>query len=195
MIMGSTILTPQILYAAYSQGYFPMPDPTTGEIHWYRPDPRAIIPLNSFHLGKSTKKILRKNNFQVTFSHSFTEVMKSCSRPGETWINEEIIEAYSLLHKVGAAQSVEIWENNHLIAGVYGVNFGAAFFAESMFYRVSNFSKIALYYLVEKLKERNFTLLECQFLTDHLRSLGAVEIPDSEYMKLLQQALKKDTYF
>lgn len=182
-------LTPAILIEAYSRGYFPMPEPGTDEVLWYRPDPRAIIPLDQFHVSKSLQRRMNKKDFTVTFNQAFPEVMKRCAEHPETWINDEFISIYTQLHKLGYAHSVEVWQENALVGGTYGVVLGSAFFAESMFHSMRDASKIALFYLVTLLNEKKFTLLECQFLTEHLASLGAIEIPDKDYIELLKQAL------
>ncbi len=182
-------LTPAILIEAYSRGYFPMPEAGTDEILWYRPDPRGIIPLDSFHVSKSLERRLRKKDFVVSFNRSFTQVMQQCAQHPETWINEEFLDVYTQLHKLGYAHSVEVWQDDSLVGGTYGVALGGAFFAESMFHIMRDASKIALFYLVKLLNEKGFSLLECQFLSPHLASLGAIEIPDEEYMKLLNLAL------
>jgi len=175
---------------AYSQGFFPMPEPQTEEIEWYRPDPRAILPLDRFHVSRSLRKVLRDHTFSVTLNQAFIEVIVGCAARSETWINGEFMRAYKELHYLGHAHSVEVWSNNEVVGGVYGVQVGGAFFAESMFSKKDNTSKIALYELTKHLRMQNFTLLEIQFLTPHLASLGAIEIPDSEYSKLLKLAVK-----
>jgi len=193
--MSNFCLSPKLIYVAYTQGYFPMPDPETSKIQWYRPDPRTIIELDDFHISRSLKKIINKNIFKITFNQDFERVIRECANRKETWITPSIIDTYTKLHKLGAAQSVEIWYENKLAGGLYGINFCRAFFAESMFYNVSNSSKIALYALTKRLKARNFTLLECQFMTDHLRSLGASEISDKEYIKRLKSSQDKNILF
>ncbi|MCB9228592.1 MAG: leucyl/phenylalanyl-tRNA--protein transferase [Deltaproteobacteria bacterium] len=182
-------LNPELLYAAYSQGYFPMPDQEGEDILWFRPDPRAIIPLDGFHVSRSLRKTLRKQLFQVTFDQSFQDVMLGCASHPETWISQEFVDVYGQMFAVGLAHSVEIWHRDILVGGTYGVSLGGAFFAESKFHRMTDASKVALYYLVERLKEGGYTLLECQFLTEHLKSLGAVEISDSQYIHQLKEAL------
>jgi leucyl/phenylalanyl-tRNA--protein transferase len=174
---------------AYAQGYFPMPHPDSGEILWFRPDPRAILPLEGFHLSRSLKRSMRKSGFRVTFDTAFREVMESCADRPDTWITEEFFAAYGALFLQGFAHSVEIWMGDRLVGGVYGVTLGGAFFAESKFHRETDASKAALFHLVERLKARGFSLLEVQFLTEHLASLGAVEISDEEYQARLAQAL------
>lgn len=188
-------LNPKILQAAYSQGYFPMPDSETGEILWFRPDPRAIIPLDSMHVSKSLRKVIRKGIFKVSFDTAFEEVMLGCADRSDTWITSDFIRIYSQMFELGKAHSVEIWYQDKLAGGTYGVSLGGAFFAESMFHKVSNASKVAIYALVEHLKQQGFELLECQFLTSHLKSLGAIEITDQEYLSHLGKALKAKPQF
>ena len=190
-----TTLTPDVLYAAYSQGYFPMPD-ETGELLWFRPDPRAIIPLDGFHVSRSLRRSLKQSGFSITYDRAFPQVLSFCGQRQTTWINNEMRQAYETLHQVGHARSLEVWsEEKELVGGVYGVHFGSVFFAESMFYRKTNASKVALYYLVRHLRQQGFTLLECQFMTPHLRSLGAKEISEEEYMELLQTGMRQKANF
>ena len=172
-----------------------MPNELTGEISWYRPDPRAVILLHNFHCSKSLNKIIRKQIFSITFNKAFTEVVKNCGSRKNTWINNEILSAYTRLHYLGNAHSVEVWRDGKIAGGVYGASFGAVFFAESMFYRITNASKIALFFLVQRLIKSGYILLECQFMTDHLRSLGAIEFSDYEYMSLLNKVVNYKVYF
>ncbi|MBM3381853.1 MAG: leucyl/phenylalanyl-tRNA--protein transferase [Betaproteobacteria bacterium] len=183
-------LTPEIVLFAYGQGCFPMPDPSTGNINWYRPDPRAVIPLEGFHVGRTLKRVLSKQNFTIRTNNCFEKVMRACAAREDTWITEDFIRIYGLLNALGFAHSLEVFHNDELVGGVYGVSLGGAFFAESMFHATSNASKVALFYLVEHLKKMNFVLLECQFLTPHLASLGAIEISDHSYMSQLASALE-----
>lgn len=182
-------LSPELVYFAYQKGHFPMPN-TAGEIGWYHPDPRAIIPLDGFHVSRSLAKLIRRKNYEFKMDSDFLQVMEGCAARTETWINAEIKSVYTALHEAGVAHSAEIWSDGELQGGVYGVSIAGAFFAESMFHRASNASKLALYHLVETLRLNGFELLECQFLTDHLASLGAIEISDAEYMGLLAKALR-----
>lgn len=189
-------LTPELLVAAYSQGYFPMANMRTGKVSWYFPDPRAIIPLEKFHRSRSLKKVIESGKFKISYDKDFTSVMKACANRKEgNWISEEFFIVYSKLHEVGKAHSVEVWEGKKLVGGVYGVALGSAFFGESMFHTSTNASKVALHYLVEKLKEGNFELFEVQYLTPHLESLGAIEISAAEYLVSLGRALKKQGNF
>ncbi len=188
--MGVTTLNPHTLIWAYTSGFFPMPDPVTQEILWFRPDPRAIIPLDRFHCSRSLRRKINKSQYEVTINRAFAEVMEGCADRKDTWINGSFIAAYTDLHSMGVAHSLEIWQEGELAGGVYGVALGAAFFAESKFHRKTDASKLALYHLVELLKSSGFILLEVQFLIPHLKSLGAIEIPAAEYQTLLDTALK-----
>lgn len=172
-----------------------MPDPKTNEICWFNPDPRAVIPLNGFHCSKSLKRTLRKVPFEITIDKAFAEVMKGCADRKETWITEEFHRAYNELHQQGYAHSLEVWLEGQLVGGVYGVSLGGAFFAESKFHKVTDASKVALYYLVKTLNKLNFKILEVQFMIPHLKSLGAIEIPAEKYFEELKIALKMPTTF
>lgn len=183
-------LHPNILRLAYAQGYFPMPEPKTGEILWFHPDPRAILPLDKFHVSRSLARSLRKNQFKITVNQAFAEVMQACANRPETWINKDFLSAYQSLHQAGDAHSLEVWEDSQLVGGTYGVSLGGAFFAESMFHLRTDASKIALYHLTQRMRERGMSLLEVQFLTPHLASLGAIEISRQKYLELLRQALR-----
>lgn len=188
--MSTYRLDTTILKTAYANGYFPMPHPETNEICWFNPDPRAIIPLNGFHCSRSLRRKINKKLFNITYNEAFMNVMKGCANREETWITEEFIYAYTKLHKEGFAHSVEVWLNDELVGGVYGVSIGGAFFAESKFHSVTDASKVALYYLVEHLNKASFKLLEVQFMIPHLKSLGAVEIPALNYLSLLKRLCK-----
>lgn len=188
-------LHPDLLCQAYSLGYFPMPDPDTGKIVFLRPDPRAILPLDGFHASRSLRRKLRHGEYRVSFDEAFREVMEGCSEREETWITDEFFDGYGTLHKLGRAHSVEVWHGSDLAGGLYGVSLGGAFFAESKFHRQTDASKVALFHLVDHLKQRGFLLLEVQFQTPHLKSLGVVEIADEDYQALLQRALAVDAVF
>jgi leucyl/phenylalanyl-tRNA---protein transferase len=172
-----------------------MGEPGTGDVHWYNPDPRAVLPLDQFHVSRSLLKTLRRARFRVSFDMAFDDVMKGCAARPETWITNPFFKAYGDLHKLGYAHSIEIWHSGLLAGGLYGVGIRGAFFGESMFYRVTDASKVALYALVERLKEKGFLLLEVQFLTPHLKSLGAVEIEGRRYRQLLDSALEREVEF
>lgn len=170
-----------------------------GEIYWFSPDPRAILPLDRLHTSRSLLRYIHSGKYTVRFDTAFAEVMVACAAPGlgreETWISDEIIEAYIWMHELGFAHSVETWVDDTLVGGLYGVSLRGLFAGESMFSARPNASKVALYYLVKHLRERGFTLLDVQFLTPHLERLGAVEISQAEYRDLLRQALSIDARF
>lgn len=180
------------LLNAYSQGIFPMAD-EDGTIYWYDPDPRAIIPLDTFHVSRSLARTIRRGGFEVRVDTAFRAVIEACAEPAPgrqiTWINPEIIEAYCELHTLGFAHSVETWIEEKLAGGLYGVALGGLFAGESMFSRARDSSKIALVYLVERLRQGGFCLLDTQFMTEHLRRFGASEISRQEYQVRLAQAL------
>jgi leucyl/phenylalanyl-tRNA--protein transferase len=180
------IIDPQFLCNAYCNGYFPMADPVTGDISWYSPDPRTIFDLNEFHIPRSLALTLKKEEFEIQINK---EVMRACAERKETWISETIVQSYLQLYELGLAHSVETWNHGQLVGGLYGVAIRGAFFGESMFTRMRDGSKIALVNLVNRLKERGFTLLDTQYLTPHLGRFGAREIPRSEYMKRLEASL------
>lgn len=191
-------LSPDLLVSAYCQGVFPMAH-DDGEIYWFDPDPRAILPLNSFHVSRSLKRTLKKRPFRLTINHAFDDVITACAasapdRP-KTWINDEIKDAYIALHELGLAHSVEAWQDGQLVGGLYGVAIQGLFAGESMFSLATDSSKITLVCLVNQLRQRRFRLLDIQFMTDHLRRFGAIEIPAWEYRRRLQQALQVDTSF
>ncbi|HJO38140.1 MAG: leucyl/phenylalanyl-tRNA--protein transferase [Vicinamibacterales bacterium] len=185
-----------VVLAAYRSGLFPMPGPS-GAIAWYAPDPRAIIPLDRFHVSRRLARVLRSGRFTVTFDRAFDDVIAGCaSRGADTdWINAEIIESYSALHSAGFAHSVEAWCGDRLVGGLYGVALRGAFFGESMFHHVTDASKAALAVLVERLRARDFQLLDIQWLTPHLARFGGIDVPRDQYLALLEEALKVDTGF
>jgi leucyl/phenylalanyl-tRNA---protein transferase len=185
-------LTTELLLQAYANGYFPMAESRDAkQLYWFYPEKRGIITLDGFHVPSTLAKFLRKNPFTVTVDKAFPEVIRACAeRSDDTWINEEIIALYSALHEQGFAHSVECWENNILVGGLYGVALAGAFFGESMFSRTPNASKVALVHLVKLLKDAGYTLLDTQYVNDHLKQFGVVEIPRAEYLKRLEAALK-----
>jgi leucyl/phenylalanyl-tRNA--protein transferase len=183
-------LTPDLLVRAYASGIFPMADDRDGRIRWYAPDPRAVIPLDAFHIPRSLRQTVRKGVFEVTVNADFPAVIRACAEREETWISAEIERAYTDLHRLGLAHSVETWRAGRLTGGLYGVALGGAFFGESMFSRETDASKVALVALVERLRARGFVLLDTQFLTSHLARFGAVEIPRAEYERWLAAALR-----
>ncbi|MCX6050167.1 MAG: leucyl/phenylalanyl-tRNA--protein transferase [Chloroflexi bacterium] len=185
-------LTPRLLFAAYRQGAFPMGH-DDGEIYWYDPDPRCILPLDTFHVPRSLAQTIRHGGFEVRFNTAFRQVMLACAEPApgreQTWITAEILAAYCQFHELGFAHSVETWVDGQLVGGLYGVAIGGLFAGESMFSHRQDASKIALVYLVERLRTQGFVLHDTQFMTEHLRRFGAIEIPRAEYHRQLQQAL------
>jgi len=189
-------LTPENVLLAYHHGIFPMADERSGDTLWFRPDPRAIIPLDGFHVSRSLARTLRRGTFEVRVDTDFDGVMRGCAdRPEGTWISERFLEVYGALHRAGAAHSVEAWRAGRLVGGTYGLALGGAFMAESMFHRQTDASKVALAALVRRLRERGFVLLDVQYVTPHLESLGAIEITRREYERRLGHALTLDRRF
>jgi leucyl/phenylalanyl-tRNA---protein transferase len=189
-------LTPELVVRAYCAGMFPMAESRRGkEIRWYAPDPRAIMPLECFHVPRSLARTVRRGVFEVRVNADFGGVMRACAEREETWISDDIIEVYGALHRFGLAHSVESWRDGVLAGGLYGVALGGAFFGESMFSRATDASKVALVALVERLRQRNFVLLDTQFITDHLARFGAVEVSRAAYLRRLDQALRLERRF
>ncbi|MBM4113820.1 MAG: leucyl/phenylalanyl-tRNA--protein transferase [Phycisphaerae bacterium] len=195
--MSDRRLEPEALLAFYRAGAFPMGQPGTTRVEFFTCATRAILPLDTFHAPRDAKRALERGVFTVTFDRDFDAVIRGCAEPrtsdAETWITAPIIEAYSRLHRCGHAHSVETWRDQRLVGGLYGVSIGAAFFGESMFSRLddggSNASSAALSALVERLRERGFTLFDCQYLNDHTRRLGAIEISERDYLARLADAV------
>ena len=184
------MIDPDLLLRAYAIGVFPMADARDAEeVFWVEPKRRAVLPLDGFRLSRSLRKTLRSGTFTVTRDRAFAEVVRRCANREETWINGEIEESYRLLNLRGHAHSIECWQEGVLVGGLYGVNLGAAFFGESMFSSARDASKVALAWLVARLNVGGYRLLDCQFMTEHLRSLGAVEISQEDYLMLLAEAL------
>ncbi|MEO5972714.1 MAG: leucyl/phenylalanyl-tRNA--protein transferase [Sphingomicrobium sp.] len=183
-------LDPRLLLQGYAAGIFPMADSRdAADLFWVEPRHRAIIPLDNFHLSRSLRRTLRSGRFTVTLDRAFAEVIAGCARREETWINAEIEHAMLALHASGHAHSIEVWAGDTLAGGVYGVRLGRAFFGESMFSAVRDGSKVALAWLVARMKVGGLTLLDCQFMTKHLASLGAISVPRASYVALLAAAL------
>jgi leucyl/phenylalanyl-tRNA---protein transferase len=188
------VLDPDLLLRAYSVGVFPMANTRdAADIFWVEPKKRGILPLDGFHLSHSLAKTIRTDRYQVTADQAFERVVALCAEPTpdrpDTWINPSIERAYAELHRRGYAHSIESWKDGELVGGLYGVRLGAAFFGESMFSRARDASKVAIAHLVARLKVGGFHLLDCQFLTEHLASLGAIEVPRADYVVLLDSAL------
>ena len=181
---------------AYASGVFPMADTAAStEIYWVDPTDRGIVPLDGFHISRSLAKAIRKQDYSVRINRNFSLTLEHCADRPETWINQEIFSLYCTLHDMGLAHSLEIWRGDSMIGGVYGVTLGGAFFGESMFSKATNGSKIALSYLVHRLRNGGFSLFDTQFITSHLESLGAIEIPREDYHQLLREALQKSADF
>jgi leucyl/phenylalanyl-tRNA--protein transferase len=194
------MIRPELLISAYGSGWFPMAvEP--GDIRWYSPDPRGIIPLDGFHAPARLRRVIRSGRFRIERDRAFAEVIRACAEsdrgdddPG-TWIDQEILESYCELHRLGFAHSVETWQGDRLVGGLYGVALGGAFFGESMFHRATNASKVALAALVDHLQGRGYRLLDIQWVTSHLEQFGAVEIPRAAYLKRLAEALSVELTF
>lgn len=189
-----------LLLKAYASGVFPMAESASDpEVFWVRPESRGVIPLDGFHVPHSLAKLIRQGRFEIRYDSDFEGVIDACAekRSGRmsTWINGPIREAYTRLHKIDHAHSVEAWRDGKLVGGLYGVSLGRAFFGESMFSRETDASKVCLVHLVERLRERRFVLLDTQFTTDHLKRFGAVDVPRDKYEKMLASAIKGTASF
>ena len=185
----STMIDPELLLQGYRLGVFPMAM-EDDSIEWFSPDPRAILPLEDFHVPHVLRRLLRRRVFKTTIDKAFSEVIAACAEREDTWINPEIIESYTRLHELGNAHSVEAWKEGRLAGGLYGVAVGGAFFGESMFHSVTDASKIALVALVEHLRARKFVLLDTQWLTPHLQQFGGIEISRNHYLRVLRRAVE-----
>ncbi|MEO1641227.1 MAG: leucyl/phenylalanyl-tRNA--protein transferase [Pseudomonadota bacterium] len=189
-------LTPDLLLQAYQIGVFPMSESRDDpEVFWVDPRMRGIIPLNGFHISRSLARTMRRGDLSVTVNHAFAQVVEGCADRDETWINATIFDLYCTLYENGYAHSLEVWRGQELVGGVYGVAIGAAFFGESMFSRTKDASKLALAYLVDRLRLGGFTLFDTQFLTPHLASLGGVEIPRDMYKARLAEAINENASY
>ncbi|ARM88255.1 leucyl/phenylalanyl-tRNA--protein transferase [Rhizobium sp. CIAT894] len=188
-------ITPDILLRAYSIGLFPMAESADDpEIFWVEPELRGVLPLDHFHVSKSLAKTVRRKPFEIRFDHAFDQVIAACAeetsgRPS-TWINKTIRSLYATLFDMGHAHTVEAWDGDELVGGLYGVSLGSAFFGESMFSRRTDASKICLVHLVERLREKGFTLLDTQFTTEHLKTFGAIDVPKADYALMLAAAME-----
>jgi leucyl/phenylalanyl-tRNA--protein transferase len=189
-------LSPEQILTAYRQGIFPW---SVNPVSWWSPDPRGIFELEEFHVSRSLARVLDRGTFSVTLDRAFAEVMQECAAPGPTrhgaWISPEFIAAYTQLHRLGYAHSVECWQAEKLAGGIYGAAIGGLFAGESMFHRASNASKVALYHLVQHLRQRGFLLFDIQMVTEATRPLGAVEISRPEYLNRLARALTQNCSF
>lgn len=189
-------LSPELLMHGYSIGIFPMAEHRDDpDLFWVDPKFRGIIPLDGFHISRSLARRIRNCGFTITIDTDFMSVVDGCADRADTWINTELRDLYAQLHRSGHAHSLEVWEADRLVGGVYGVVLGAAFFGESMFSRRTDASKIALAYLVDRLRQTGFQLFDTQFLTAHLATLGAIEIPRSQYRQELDEAISASADF
>ncbi len=193
-------LTPQLLLGAYASGIFPMAESRNDpDLYWIDPDMRGVIPLDRFHIPRRLRRTLRANPFDIRCNSAFLETVRGCAEPNgdrpETWINDEIQRLYCALYDMGFAHSVECWDGDELVGGLYGVSLGGAFFGESMFSRATDASKIALCHLAARLRKSGFVLLDSQFVTDHLRQFGTEEIDRAAYKSRLAEALKVNADF
>lgn len=188
----------ETLFYAYAQGYFPMADDQKG-LQWFNPDPRAIIPLDTYKPAKSLRPILNKGLFEIRVDTQFESVMRACSTPRSeedgVWISDEMVLAYTELHRLGFAHSVEAYLDGQLVGGLYGVSIGAVFCGESMFSKFPNSSKVAFHYLIQILNANQFELLDTQFINDNVLRYGAIEISRDTYLRRLAKALKKNCKF
>ena len=191
----SSDIDPQFLLNAYCKGFFPMAESREGEIGWFSPDPRGIIELDEFKVSRSLRQRIKQNLYEIRLDKHFENVVRSCGRRNETWISESIVRSYVRLFELGFAHSVETWMGEELVGGLYGVAVKGAFFGESMFSTMRDASKVALAYLVARLKERGFVLLDTQYSTPHLARLGAKEISRDEYLERLERALRLQCTF
>ncbi|MCX6169189.1 MAG: leucyl/phenylalanyl-tRNA--protein transferase [Ignavibacteriales bacterium] len=187
-------LLPENMILMYARGAFPMAD-DTGEIDWYMPNVRAIIPLDSFNIPRSLKKFYLSADYEYSFDANSLEVITQCANRESTWISAELIEAYKGLHRLGYLHSVEVTQDGKLVGGLYGIAYRGAFFGESMFSKISQASKCALVKLIERLLEKGFTLLDVQYQTDHLKMFGSKEIPFEEFSNMLFEAYKQNVVF
>ena len=194
------MIEPELLVSAYASGWFPMAV-EGGELRWFSPDPRGVIPLEAFSVPRRLARMWRQGRFRIEIDTAFAEVIRACAEterdpadPG-TWITEEIIESYTTLYARGLAHSVEVWREDRLIGGLYGVSLAGAFFGESMFHWETDASKIALIALVERLVSRGYVLLDTQWTTPHLEQFGATDIPRREYLRRLERALRVEAAF
>jgi leucyl/phenylalanyl-tRNA---protein transferase len=185
-------LTPWLIRYGYEQGAFPMT--THGDyIEWFQPKKRALFPIEGIHVSHSLRKTIRQGVFDIRFDSAFEEVMRGCLRPDDNWISEDIIRVYGQVHAEGWGHCCECWQGDVLAGGIYGIALGSCFCAESMFHRVTDASKVALWAMIERCRSLGFTLFDAQVMNPHLASLGAVEVSHAHYMGLLQQALKHST--
>ena len=187
------MLTAHQVLHGYTQGVFPMADPDEDNaIFWYEPEMRGVILPHEFKVPKNLRREYKQHEFELKVNSAFEQAMRNCARRDETWISEEIIDVYNGLYNMGYGFSFEVWLGNDMVGGLYGIAMGKVFFGESMFHKVTNASKIALVFLMEWMEMNKFLMLDCQFITEHLKQFGAKEIPQSEYLVLLEKALEEN---
>ncbi|MEO0588806.1 MAG: leucyl/phenylalanyl-tRNA--protein transferase [Planctomycetota bacterium] len=191
---SASLISPAMVLSAYRAGAFPMADDRRGRLGWFSPDPRAVLPLDDrFRVRRSLAKRVRNAGFRLTVDRAFADVIHACAAPRPqqpgTWISHDIEDAYVELHRLGFGHSVEAWRGSRLVGGLYGITLGSAFFGESMFSRETDASKVCLVHLVARLRDRGFTLLDTQFVNDHLRQFGVVELNRSDYLTQLAEAI------
>lgn len=192
--MNGKDLTTGHLFSAYSQGWFPMTvDEATNEVEWYQPYDRCLFPISGVRVSRSLRKTLRSGTFEVTFDQAFEDVIRSCRRPSDNWISEDFIRVYTEAHREGWAHSCEVWHQGSLVGGTYGLAIGGAFFAESMFHRMTDASKVALHHMIETCRSAGFVLFDAQIMNPHLQSLGAFTIPAEQYEIELRKTLSVKT--
>lgn len=191
--MNGRDLRVEMLPEAYSQGWFPMTvDEDANEVEWFQPRERCLFPIEGIRVSKSLRRTLNSDKFRVTFDQAFEEVMWACRRPKDNWITEDFVRVYSEAHRQGWGHSCEVWLDNQLVGGTYGIALGGAFFAESMFHRVTDASKVALFHMVETCRANGFVLFDAQIMNPHLASLGAYNFSTPAYMRLLRKALNME---
>lgn len=182
-------LDPDLILRAYAMGWFPMGAGRRGRIEWFSPDPRGVLPLDTFHAPSRLQRVVRQSRFDIRINTAFEAVMRACADRDETWITEEILQSYVTLHRGGYGHSVETWQDGALVGGLYGVALGGAFFGESMFHTATDASKVALVALVERLRARGFVLLDTQWVTPHLAQFGGTEMRRADYLARLEAAI------
>jgi leucyl/phenylalanyl-tRNA---protein transferase len=190
MSMHSSELTTEMLFEAYTNGWFPMTvEESSCEVHWFKPKERCLFPIEGIRVSQSLRKVIRRQQFEIRFDTSYEEVMRSCFRePGDNWLNEDFVRVYTKAHQMGWGHCSECWLDGKLVGGVYGIAIGGAFFAESMFHQATNASKVALWALVETCRELGFVLFDAQIMNPHLESLGAFTVSERNYDRLLASA-------
>jgi leucyl/phenylalanyl-tRNA--protein transferase len=190
------IIPADLLLRAYATGWFPMGvERAGGRVEWFSPNPRGVLPIDAFRVPSRLLRTIRQRRFEIVFDTAFERVMRACAARDETWITELIVASYVNLHRRGYAHSVEAWQDGRLVGGLYGIALRGAFFGESMFHDVADASKVALHALVDRLRAREFALLDIQWVTPHLAQFGAQEVPRRQYLELLQQALERECRF